>query len=230
MTPRRRPKETVADRHGSARSRPALSRAAIIRSSLSIIDRDGLEALTMRRLGRELHVDPMAIYYYLPSKSALFDGIVEAVYDEADLDSVSPEDPWPEQLAAAMRSFRTALRRHPNAIPAVGTRPANTPRMIELTEAGVALLAAAGVPTPAAIDALTCLTVFTIGHALAEVGQPVGGDTNDGKTDSGARPEIPSESVLAGYEYSPDAQYELGLGAMLDGLSARLGLGASSPH
>jgi AcrR family transcriptional regulator len=228
MSPRPRPEETVADGHGSARSRPALSRAAIIHSALSIIDRDGLEALTMRRLGRELQVDPMAIYYYLPSKSALFDGIVEAVYDEIDLDSVSPAEPWPDQLASGMRSFRAALRRHPNAIPAVGTRPANTPRMIEITEAGVALLVAAGVPAPDAIDALTCLTIFTIGHALAEVGQPVGGQANDSEPETAARPEIPSGSVLAGYEYSPDTQYELGLGAMLDGLSARLGLGASS--
>jgi AcrR family transcriptional regulator len=181
----------------------------------------------MRRLGRELQVDPMAVYYYLPNKSALFDGIVEAVYDEMDLQSVSPADPWPDQLAAAMRSFRAALLRHPDVIPAVGTRPANTPRMMEIVEAGVTLLAAAGVPVSDAVDALTCLTVFTIGHALAEVGQPVGGAADEGESGEGSRAELPAGSVLASYEYSPDIQYELGLGAMLDGLRVGFGLRAT---
>jgi AcrR family transcriptional regulator len=179
----------------------------------------------MRRLGRELGVDPMAVYYHVPDKSALFDGVVGAVYDEIELPAISPTVPWPEQLAAAMRSFRAALRRHANAIPVVGTRPANTPRVIEITEAGVALLGAAGVPVQDALDVLSCLTVFTIGHALAEVGQPVGGDTT-AQADRQAQAERLSASVLANYDYRPDAQFELGLQAMLEGLSARLGRGA----
>ncbi len=210
---------TPAPRH------PALSRAVIVRAALSVIDRDGLDALTMRRLGRELGVDPMAVYYHVPDKSALFDGVVGAVYDEIELPAISPTVPWPEQLAAAMRSFRAALRRHANAIPVVGTRPANTPRVIEITEAGVALLGAAGVPVQDALDVLSCLTVFTIGHALAEVGQPVGGDTT-AQADRQAQAERLSASVLANYDYRPDAQFELGLQAMLEGLSARLGRGA----
>jgi AcrR family transcriptional regulator len=179
----------------------------------------------MRRLGRELGVDPMAVYYHVPNKSALFDAVVEAVYDEIELQSRSPAGAWPDQLAAAMRSFRAALRRHPKAIPVVGTRPANTPHVIEITEAGVALLGAVGVPVQDALDVLSCLIVFTIGHALAEVGQPVGGDDTT-QADREAQVERLSRSVLADYDYRPDAQFELGLRAMLDGLTARLGLGA----
>jgi AcrR family transcriptional regulator len=204
---------------------PALSRSTIVRAALSIIDRDGLEALTMRRLGRELQVDPMAVYYHVPNKAALFDAVVGAVYDEIELPALPATGPWADQLAAAMRSFRAALRRHPNAIPVVGTRPAITPRVIETTEAGVALLGAAGVPAQDALDVLSCLTVFTIGHALAEVGQPVGGE-NTAQADRDAQVERLSKSVLADYDYRPDTQFELGLGAMLDGLSARLGPGA----
>ena len=210
MSARRRPEAATHDGPHVPRQ-PALSQSAIVRAALSIIDRDGLDALTMRRLGRELQVDPMAVYYHVPNKAALFDGVVGAVYDEIELPDISPTGPWPDQLAAAMRSFRAALRRHPNAIPVVGTRPANTPRVIEITEAGVALLGAAGVPVQDALDVLSCLTVFTIGHALAEVGQPVGGDDTTGAGRQ-AQAERLSASVLANYDYRPDAQFELGLG------------------
>ena len=52
--------------------RPALSREYILHTALRIVDRDGPDKLTMRRLGAELGVDPMAVYHYLPNKAALF--------------------------------------------------------------------------------------------------------------------------------------------------------------
>ena len=69
-------------------TRPALSREYILHTALRIVDRDGPDKLTMRRLGAELGVDPMAVYHYLPNKAALFDGITEAIWASLDLDDV----------------------------------------------------------------------------------------------------------------------------------------------
>src|SRR5208337_4377183 len=56
-----------------------LERERIVQTALELVDRDGLDALSMRRLGAELGVDPMAIYYHIPNKQALLEAIVEAV-------------------------------------------------------------------------------------------------------------------------------------------------------
>jgi AcrR family transcriptional regulator len=85
------------------------------RTALALIDRDGLDALSMRKLGAELGNDPMAVYHYLPNKAALYDGVVEAIYVEMDLDGLSPSGDWREYLAGSVRRMREVLRRHPKA-------------------------------------------------------------------------------------------------------------------
>jgi TetR/AcrR family tetracycline transcriptional repressor len=206
--------------------RPALSRDYIIRTALSIIDRDGIAKLSMRRLGTELGADPMAIYYYLPNKSALFDGVVEAVYSEIDLDGVDLRAPWQEQIAQFMRRIRAAVRRHPNALPVLSTRPAYMPKMFEFGEYALGVLGTAGFGAQLAIDMINCLGTFTIGHVLAEVGEPVGGATATAEevaasVPAGAYPRL-AKAFADGYEYRPDQQYELGLRALLDGFARLL--------
>jgi AcrR family transcriptional regulator len=206
--------------------RPALSRDYIIRTALSIIDRDGLAKLSMRRLGTELGVDPMAVYHYLPNKSALFDGVVEAVYSEIDLADLDRAAPWQEQVGLLLRRLRAAVRRHPNALPALSTRPAYMPKMLEFGEYALGLLEDAGFTAQLAIDMVNCLGTFTIGHVLAEVGEPVGGATATPAevAESVAEGPFPhlAKAFADGYEYRPDEQYELGLRALLDGFARLL--------
>ena len=102
-------------------TRPALSRDYILRTALALIDRDGVEALSMRKLGAEMGVDPMAIYHYLPSKAVLLDGVVELLYSEVRPLELAASASWTEAAAAAMRAFRATLRAHPRAVAIVGT-------------------------------------------------------------------------------------------------------------
>jgi TetR/AcrR family tetracycline transcriptional repressor len=203
--------------------RAALNREYIIRTALAIIDRDGLAKLSMRKLGQELGADPMAVYHYLPSKAALYDGIVDAVYGEIDLTGFDYDAPWREQVTAFLHALRAAVRRHPRALAVLSTRPAYVPAMLGFAEHVIGLLTGAGFTTQQAIDMVNCFGTFTIGHALAEVGEPFGGAT---ATDEeltamvGAYPRL--AAALAGYEYRPDEQYELGLQAMLDGFARLL--------
>jgi TetR/AcrR family tetracycline transcriptional repressor len=201
--------------------RPALNRDYIIRTALTIIDRDGLAKLSMRKLGQELGADPMAVYHYLPSKAALFDGIVDAVYREIDLTGFDYDAPWREQVTAFLHALRAAVRRHPNVLMVLSTRPAYVPARLGFGEHALGLLTGAGFTTQQAVDMVNCLGTFTIGHVLAEVGEPVGGATGTDEelaTVVGDYPRL-AAALAGGYEYRPDEQYELGLQAMLDGFA-----------
>jgi AcrR family transcriptional regulator len=89
-----------------------LQRELIVSTALAIVDRDGLKSLSMRRLGDELGVDPMAVYYYLPNKQALLDAIVEAVMASIDLSVDDPARPPEQRLLGAAHAYRDALLAH----------------------------------------------------------------------------------------------------------------------
>lgn len=198
-----------------------------MQAALDLIDRQGVDGFSMRKLGAELQVDPMAIYHYLPNKGALFDGVVELLWMEVPLDGLSPGESWAEHLASFMRRFRAVLRAHPRAVSIVGTRPAVTPAMLGLLDRAFGQLTGAGLSSIDAIDLVNCLAAYTTGHVLAEVGEAVGGDEIE--PDSfyhSLDPETYPHLVAAfseGYEYDPDGQFEHGLQAMLQGWELRLG-------
>jgi len=208
-------------------TRPALTRDYIVRTALALIDRDGVSALSMRKLGAEMGVDAMAIYHYVPNKAALFDGVVELMWSGVQPQAFDPALPWTEQAAAAMRAFRAALREHPRAVPIVGTRPAVTPSMLDMLDRSLGLLTGAGLGSTEAIDLMNCLAAYTIGHVLAEVGEPVGGEGTPPEAVYAAltpqtHPHL-VEAFMNGYGYRPDEQYEAGLTALIAGWSAMAG-------
>ena len=79
--------------HEERRAKSRLTREVLTAAALHIADAEGLEALSMRRLGAELGVDPMAAYRHLPNKKALLAGVVEAVLAGADVET-DPAAPW----------------------------------------------------------------------------------------------------------------------------------------
>lgn len=206
--------------------RPTLNREFIVATALAMIDRDGLDRFSMRRLGAELEVDPMAVYHYFPSKADLFDGLVEAVWMETEI-PLSKPGPWLEAMVVYVTAVRKALKRHPAALPAVATRPVNTQAILSLIETVAGRLVEAGADPSDALDAVNCLMYFVAGHALAEVGEPVGGpdhpEFDPENLDLAAIPTL-VEAITSGYSFDADRQFELGLRSMLVGMGERLGL------
>jgi TetR/AcrR family transcriptional regulator, tetracycline repressor protein len=147
----------------------ALSREVFVEAALAIVDSEGLEALSMRRLGAELDVDPMAAYRHFPNKDALLDGVVEAVVAEVDL-SVDAPSPWREQIAALARAYRAALLAHPAVAPLAASRPLGTPGSLRLTERSLEVLEDAGVDRHAAVVAVNVMGIFINGVVLVETG------------------------------------------------------------
>jgi AcrR family transcriptional regulator len=98
---------------------------ATLRATLDIIDQDGVEGLSMRRLGQALGCDPMSLYRHASTKAALLDLVAESVLAQLHLDV--NDDDWARQLRSLARQFRGLALAHPNLVGLLVTRPLSTP-------------------------------------------------------------------------------------------------------
>lgn len=143
-----------------------LTREALITKALEIVDRDGLEALSMRKLGTELGVDPMAAYRHLPNKDALLDGVMEAVVTQIDLET-DPSLPWQDQVRQLIAADLRAILAHPNVLPLLAQRPLTTPDSLKLVERALGIMESAGIPTHDALLAINVMGFLITNQAIA---------------------------------------------------------------
>jgi TetR/AcrR family tetracycline transcriptional repressor len=151
----------------------------ILTTALAFVDEHGLEKLSMRRLARELDVDPMSIYHHLPSKAAVVCGLVERVFTQIRLPAPDDSD-WTEQVRDWVHAYYELTRTHPHLVLKMVSDPAAVIRAGELIgEPLQASLAQAGLP-PDKIDACEAMIVdYVNGYALAEIAhsRPYAGQT-----------------------------------------------------
>ena len=112
---------------GGARANPGgkITRDVVLAAALELIDRDGVDGLSMRRLARVLGRDPMILYRHAPNKAALLDGVAETVLAQLKVDPADPD--WAGQLRAVARGYRALALAHPKVVPLLVTRPLATP-------------------------------------------------------------------------------------------------------
>src|SRR5512140_1723708 len=122
---RRRPMTRTTKR---AERRAPLSRERVLDAAIRVADRGGLESLTMRRLGQELGVEGMALYYHVANKDEVIDGIVDLVFSEIDLPASGAD--WRTAMRQRAVSLRDVLLRHRWALGLMGSR--GTPGRAEL--------------------------------------------------------------------------------------------------
>jgi AcrR family transcriptional regulator len=155
----------------TGRPRAGLSREKILDAGITFVDEHGIAALSTRKLGAALGVEGMTLYYYVPSKAALLDGMVERLLQQSIGAMLpAPGTPWTTALRQIADALRATLLAHPGMLTVVATRPVNTPGAFRLLEAGLAILRAQGVPLARAMDVINAVSTFTIGHTLAEAG------------------------------------------------------------
>jgi AcrR family transcriptional regulator len=145
LTTQRNRSSAARNKRHPAKGAP-LQREQIVRTALELVDREGLKALSMRRLGAELGVDPMAVYYHVPNKQALLDAIVEAVMAGIDLSVDHPEDVPEQRILTAARAYRDAMLEHVNALPIVLAHGPATPVAMRPVELLIGILRDAGLP------------------------------------------------------------------------------------
>ena len=150
-----------------------ITREAVLAAALDIIDRDGADALSMRRLARALDRDPMILYRHAPNKAALLDGVAETVLAQLHVDSADPD--WAGQLRQVARRFRALALAHPHVVPLIVTRPLATPLALRPLgtlrplEDILALLTRAGFSGLDALHIYRALFGFLHGHVLDEL-------------------------------------------------------------
>jgi AcrR family transcriptional regulator len=153
-----------------------LTRAMLTAAALRIVDSDGLDALSMRRLGSELGVDPMAAYRHIPNKGALLDEVVEAVMSEIDTDAVDASLSWRDQLRALALSYLATLRAHPHAAPLIAERSLRTAGSLRVVEKALRIMTDAGAELGDAVATIDAIGLLSSGIAqAASAPEPIGG-------------------------------------------------------
>jgi TetR/AcrR family transcriptional regulator, tetracycline repressor protein len=123
--------------------RTRLTRAAVADRALTLADKSGLEALTIRKLATELGVTPMALYWHFRGKDELLDGLAERLWSELDL-AVDRAAPWTEQIRGLFESLVKMLRAHPAAPQLLLHSEKTTDASLKATELTLDILRTAG--------------------------------------------------------------------------------------
>ena len=230
--------------HPSAANGPyngRVSRSVILQCALRIVDRDGIDGLSMRRLSDEVGRDPTVLYRHIPNKAALLDGVAEIVIGQLRVDTADPD--WAAQLRTVAHDFRRLALTHPNVVPLLVTRPLATPLgqrppgMLRPLEDVLALLTSVGFSGVDALHIYRVLFGYLYGHILTELQEVV---ERPEETDDVLRlglhrltiTEFPQVRALAsalGF-YDGAAELDRGLDLLLIGLTATLTPPDGSPR
>jgi AcrR family transcriptional regulator len=204
-----------------------ITREVVLAAALEIIDADGADGLSMRRLARALGRDPMILYRYAPNKAALLDGVAETVLAQLTVDPADPD--WAAQLRAVARHYRALALAHPHVVSLLVTRPLATPLALRPKGTLRPLEDILVLLTGAGFSGSDALFGFLHGHVLNELQELV---DNPDETDDllrlglhrlpiGEFPLLRSlASVLAAYDGA--AELERGLDILLTGLTTTL--------
>ena len=241
-----------ARRQGGGSQRPGRSRERttaeeIVATAVRIIDRDGLDALTIRRLASELGVAAMTVYSYVRSKDELLDLVVDGVAGGVAL---PPGDgDWRRRAEALAHSLRTALLAHPEGARLISERPIQSPNAFRIFDAGLGIFRDAGFPDEQAAEAyfafgnyvMGCVAQDTAGIRVAP--RSAGSEAPTGGGAAAYIQQLPEDQfpnikALAHIIYGPSGRaaepdagsgpdassrrFDFGLDSLLDGLAARL--------
>jgi AcrR family transcriptional regulator len=174
-----------------------LTRSRIIATAIELIEADGLEAVSMHRLARELGCSVMSLYNHVPSTNSLLDGIADQVMSAVEV-APMPQADCAERLQAQARAFRKIARTHPRCVMvAVSRRPAPA-RRVRPAETAVATLREAGFEGQEAVRIAAAFLAYIMGSLIRDVG---------------SAPQLQAQD--------PDADFEFGLELLVDAIAAR---------
>src|SRR3954452_13576666 len=146
---------------------PQLSRDRILEVALELIEREGLRALSMRRLAQELDVWPMAVYHWFRDKDELLDAI--AASTAAAVPVPGAGESWRDRLRELLRGAHRAMAHDPAGMGGSLARAFLTPEALRLSESALAILLRAGLPRREAASAWRMLWSYTYGFAMFEI-------------------------------------------------------------
>jgi AcrR family transcriptional regulator len=216
---------------GANRARPAvaLSRQRIAAAALALVDREGLAALTTRRLGDELGCEAMSVYHHFPSKAHLMDALIDLMLADARA-SMAAEGDWLERLRRAAHGFRAMALKHPKLLPFFAVHRLNTLTGVGYIDGIIGILREAGFSDRDAARFFREIGYYLTGAALDETAGYANGP-------SAAEP-VSNETIARDFKhlaaaapyFQPghfQATFETGLEILLEGIRRAREVGGS---
>lgn len=207
-----------------AKKRPSLSPEKVLAAALELVDRTGLESLSMRNLAQALRVEAMSLYNHVPGKDGLLDGLVELVVGEFDLPAVGED--WRTAMRQRAMAAHAVLMRHPWAPMLLMSRINVGPNMLGYIDRTVGCLREAGFSWAMADHAWNTLDAYTYGFTMQRLTFPIEPE-HYASAASEFLPLIPAERYpymnglaeeVIGGRHDGLQHLELGLDLLLDGL------------
>jgi TetR/AcrR family transcriptional regulator, tetracycline repressor protein len=147
----------------------AMDRERIVTEAVALLDTDGLEGVTLRKLAARLDVRQPSLYWHVPNKAALIAAIAERILEEGlpDLLPSEPDETWQDWLTDLAVRLRRALLAHRDGARIISAAHLSA-KMAALSELAISTLTGRGVPLHDARLIVLTVEHFTVGHALAE--------------------------------------------------------------
>ncbi|WP_253783204.1 TetR/AcrR family transcriptional regulator [Nocardia amikacinitolerans] len=219
-------------------ARQPLTRDRVLDAAIRVADRDGAEAISMRRVARELGVEAMSLYNHVPNKDALLDGVVDAVFAAIELPDIECAE-WREAIRTRSYSARTVLSRHSWALGLIDSRRNPGPATLRHHNAVLGVLREAGFSLPMAAHAVSLIDSYVSGYVLQEANLPVRTPADMAEVAGNLLDHLPTQelpyltemivdhALQPGYDHT--GEFGFGLELILDALEARRGTHASAP-
>jgi AcrR family transcriptional regulator len=156
----------VAERRRGPGTRAGLTVAQILAVARELVEREGVESLTMRGLADQLGVAPNSIYSHFADKAALVDAVLDDLLAEIPAPVVAAS--WQDGIVSLMVASREMLLRHAPLLPHLFAGPMRGPEVSRLAEASLALLEQGGIRGPAAVAGLRAILTYTFGSVALD--------------------------------------------------------------
>jgi AcrR family transcriptional regulator len=205
-----------------------LTERRIAEAALDLVDADGVDGLTMRKLAQRLGVSAMALYTYFPDREAVLEAVTQLVLTEVEIPAEDLD--WRETIRHLMRSIRRVGLRHPNAAPLINRFPPRTVDALAFVEVAFRAFRRAGFDDRSTVRCYRALAVYSMGtfdvelsHYFAQhpAAQVVGGSL-DTPTAVRLLPHVASIAPLLADQDDEEA-FEYGLELLLDGFAQATG-------
>lgn len=211
--------------------KPLLSRDRIVDAARTLVDTEGLAAVSTRRLAAELGVSGPSLYNHFRTKDQILEAVADSVSAQVDLSMFEADDErdWRTALHDWGVSYRSALRTHPNIVPVLARGPGHRPAGLRLADAVFGAMVDAGWPPPQATSIGALMRYFVTGSAL---GSFAGGFPDDEAAyDPADYPHLGQAHLLAErQEIVDDRAFETGLTALIDGLAVQYAQVTAEAH
>ncbi|MEU6668899.1 TetR/AcrR family transcriptional regulator [Streptomyces sp. NPDC046727] len=198
--------------------KPLLSTDRIVETARDLVDREGLAAVSTRRLATELGVSGPSLYNHFRTKDEILEAVADSVSALVDLSMFQDGRDWRTALHDWAVSYRAALRDHPNIVPVLARGPGRRPAALRLADAVYGAMVDAGWPPAQATSIGALMRYFIMGSAL---GSFAAGFVDDASAyDPADYPHLSQAHLLADQQEKIDERaFEAGLSALLDGLA-----------